>query len=129
MRKAIALIALALGGCSLTTAIEQKIGNDASGAQALAMLDVTDPQAPGRAACYGAFARLSNALAPPAPAMSMATPVGGVSLGAPPSGGIFTTVEAGIEIEGVINSPTCQQIAGQVLIFALHKAPFGNLLP
>ena len=104
-----ALLALA-AGC---TQVEKLAASDAANAAAMAQADASDPQAASRLSCYRSWAGLAGGAA--------SAPAG--------TGGIFTMVETGIEVQSTLNSPPCQQIAGQVLLWTLHKLPGGNLLP
>ena len=105
------LLALAgLGGCQQ---VAQFTAADAAMAQRMALQAApTDPQAAGRAQCWGGWAGLATGLS----AQSQQP-------------GIFTGVETGIEIQSLLQAPTCQVIAGQVMMWAVRHAPGGNFLP
>ena len=108
----VALLA-SLTACGATTQIAQFTAADAGNAAAMAGRDTIDMQASSRAGCYNAFGNVA----------------GGVANTPANASGIFTGVEAGIEIQSTIQIPACQAIAGQVLMWAVRKAPGGNLLP
>ncbi len=97
---------------SACTQIAQFAAADASNAAAMAKVS-SDPAAVGRLGCYQGWAALASGIA--------ALPAN--------SSGIFTSVEAGIEVQGQLNQPACQAIAGQVLMWGMRHAPGGNLLP
>ncbi len=102
-------LAIFLPACSQ---IAQFTAGDANNAAAMAKAS-SDPAAAGRLGCYQGWASLASGIA--------ALPAN--------SSGIFTGVEAGIEVQGQLNQPACQAIAGQVLMWGMRHAPGGNLLP
>lgn len=109
---AAAFIGMGLAACSQVATFTANDALNAGGMAAVAGKS-GDTGAVGRAACYGAFGSVAIGIA--------GTPANSL--------GVFTGVEAGIEIQGAIQRPECQAIAGQVMLWALRKAPGGNLLP
>jgi hypothetical protein len=103
-----------LAGCGPAQQVVQFTAGDAANATAMAKAAAAggDSGATQRAGCWSSWAGLADGLA-----------------GAPNAAGIFTSVEAGIEVQNTLQTPACQVIAGQVLLWAARKAPLGNLLP
>ncbi len=112
MRKIIVatLVLMTVAGCQQVATFA---ASDAKNASAMAKSNSSDPQAATRAQCYDAWGNLAGGLA--------ALPAN--------TSGIFTGVEAGIEVQGTLQLPACQAIAGQVLLWTVRKLPGGNLLP
>lgn len=109
---ALGLLAMVLSGCQQIAGFAAAdVGN--AGTMAASAGKTGDAQAASRAACYGAFGNVAQ----------------GVAAAPANTSGVFTAVESGIEMEGTINRMECRAIAGQVLLWMLHKAPGGNLLP
>lgn len=108
------LLAGGLAACAQAQQVVQFTAGDAANATAMAKTAAAggDGAAAQRAGCWSSWAGLANGLA-----------------GAQGAAGIFTSVEAGIEVQNTLQTPACQAIAGQVLLWAARKAPFGNLLP
>jgi uncharacterized protein YceK len=102
----ILLALLLLSGC---VNITQFTAADASNAVAMTKA-ASDSAAPIRGQCYQSWANVAGSI----PAQNV---------------GLFTVVEAGIEVNATLQLPTCQAIAGQVVLWALRHAPGGNLLP
>ena len=106
------LVLLVLVGCA-GHPIATLTAVDASNASAMARRQTGDPQALVRASCYDAWGNIAT----------------GIIAVQPGSAGVFTGVETGIEVQGTLQLPACQAIAGNVLLWLARKAPGGNLLP
>jgi hypothetical protein len=102
-----------LSGCAQLSQVAKFTAADAANAAAMAKAQSADPQSASRASCYAAWAGLASGLAA-VPSTDL---------------GLFTGVEAGIEVQATLQLPACQAIAGQVLLWGLRRAPGGNLLP
>ncbi len=93
---------LLMTGCSIGAQVGPIVSADAKQASEMA----TAAGATSRANCYSGWGSLADA----------------TSSG---KGGILTGVEAGFEVDELINSRDCQAVAGAVIMWALKHAPGG----